>query len=136
MAATPHDSSGTTVSFGGQLSSVTDITVNNTDPGGDDTLDISHLGLADGDSVLTQARPLVGSSNDTGSEIQVEGIGSSAPSVGTEATLTISGGFGNYSGCARCTASSVRGTVNDVVRYSATFRFGIAVADGEICGGS
>lgn len=124
MATTPHTSGGTTVSFNGALSNVTDITVNNTDPSGDDTIDISHLGLADGDSVATQARPLVGSTTDTGTEIQIEGIGASAPSVGTEANLSISGGFGTYSDCARCTASSVRGTVNDVVRYSATFRFG------------
>lgn len=133
MASTPHDSSGTTVNFGGAISNVTDITVNFTDPGGDDTIDVSHLGLSNGDSILTQTRPLVGSSTDTGQEIQIEGIGATCPSAGTQDILSISGGFGSYSACARCTASSVRGTVNDVVRYSATFRFNIAVAAGETC---
>lgn len=124
MATTPHDGSGTTFSFSGTTYQATDITINNTDVGGDDSIDVSHLGLTSGSSVLTQARPLVGSTTDTGQEVQVEFIGTSAPTTGTEATLSISGGI-SLSGQARCTASSVRATVNDVIRGSATFRFGI-----------
>ncbi len=131
MASTPHDSGGTTFTFAGGTYTVTDITVNNTDVGGDDSIDISNLGQADGDNVLTQARPLVGSTTDTGTEVQIEFIGSSAPSVGTEGTLSISGGM-SYSANSRCTASSIRATVNDVIRGSATFRFGIAASGGGV----
>lgn len=124
MAATAHDGGGTTFSFDGSSYTVTDITINNTDVAGDDNIDISHLGLASGSNVLTQARPLVGSTTDTGQEVQIEFIGAGAPAAGTEASLSISGGM-SLSGQARCTASSVRATVNDVIRGSATFRFGI-----------
>jgi hypothetical protein len=123
MVATPHDGSGTTVTFDGASYTVTDITVNFSDAGGDDSLDVSHLGLASGDNVATQARPLVGGTTDTGTECQIELLGGGAPAAGTEATLVISGAI-SISDCSRCTASSVRATVNDVVRSSATFRVG------------
>ena len=123
MVATPHDGQGTTVTFGGSTYTVTDITVNFTDAGGDDSLDVSHLGLVDGSAVATQARPLVGGTTDTGTECQIELLGGGAPSAGTEAQLVISGAV-VVNACSRCTASSIRATVNDVVRSSATFRVG------------
>ena len=52
MADTPHDGSGTTLSFPNTAASnayvVTNIVYNLTDPGADDTIDISHLGLTTG----------------------------------------------------------------------------------------
>lgn len=127
MAGTAHDNGGTTFSFNGGDYTVTDITINGTDVSGDDSIDVSHLGLPAGSSVLTQARPLVGSTTDTGQEVQIEFIGGSAPGVGTEGSLSITGAL-SLSGQARCTASSIRATVNDVIRGSATFRFGISVS--------
>jgi hypothetical protein len=125
MAATPHDGSGTTLTFSGASYTVTGITYNRTDTQADDTLDVSHLGLASGDDILTQARPLVGSGNDTGKEITIDFIGSSAPAVGTEGTLDISGGI-SVSENSRCTASTITLAVNDVIRGSATFRVGVS----------
>lgn len=124
MAATPHDNTGTTFSFAGTTYTVTNISYNRTDTQADDTIDISHLGLADGSDVLTQTRPLVGAGNDTGKEIQIDFIGSSLPVPGTEGQLVISGGLtvNEYS---RCTASSVTLAVNDVIRGNATFRVGV-----------
>ena len=124
MVATPHDGSGTTVSFGGTSYTVTDITVNRTDVGGDDSIDVSHLGLTDGDNVASQSRPLVGSTTDTGVEVQIELLGSSIPTVGAYDTLTISGGL-SLSACSLCTAATQRATVNDVIRSSATFRYNV-----------
>lgn len=123
MVATPHDSSGTTVDFGGSSYTVTDITINYSDVGGDDSIDVSHLGLTSGSNVATQARPLVGGTTDTGTECQIELLGGTAPAAGTEAQLVIAGAV-SISACSRCTASSIRATVNDVVRSSATFRVG------------
>lgn len=123
MAATPHDSSGTTVTFAGTSYTVTGITYSrsNTEAGGD-TIDISHLGLTTGASVLTQTRPLAGTANgETGKEIQIEYIGTNAIAGGATGSLVITGGI-SISANATCMSSSVTLAVNDVIRGSATFR--------------
>ncbi len=66
---------GTTLTFAGASYSVTSITYSMTDVGGDDTIDISDLSLAEGDPVATMARPLTGSGSDTGREVSIEYIG-------------------------------------------------------------
>lgn len=124
MAATPHDGSGTTFTFAGTSYTVTNITYSRTDTQADDTIDVSHLGLTDGDDILTQARPLVGAGNDTGKEISIDFIGSSMPSPGTEGTLAITGGL-SLSEYSRCTAASVTLATNDAIRGNATFRVGV-----------
>jgi hypothetical protein len=121
MAATPHDSSGTTLTFPGFTGSVTNITYNLNNVSGDDTIDISHLGLTAGAAVLTKDRPLKGSATDTGREVQVDYIGSGVLSDGSTGTLAITGGL-SLSAVATVQSSSVTLAVNDVIRGSATFR--------------
>jgi hypothetical protein len=121
MASTPHDSSGTTLTFPGFTGSVTSISYNLTDVGGDDTIDISHLGLTTGASVLTQVRPLAGSATDTGREVSIEYIGSGVLSDGSTGTLAITGGL-SLSKVATVSSSSVTLAVNDVIRGSVTFK--------------
>ena len=121
MAATPHDSSGTTFTFAGTGYTVTSITYSLNDVTGGDTIDVSHLGLTTGSSVLTQSRPLQGSATDTGREVSIEYIGSSVIVDGTTGTLSITGGI-SLSKDATVASSSVTLAVNDVIKGSATFR--------------
>ena len=121
MAATPHDSSGTTFTFAGTGYTVTNIVYTLTDVNAADTIDISHLGQTAGSAVLTQDRPLTGAANDTGREVQIDYIGSSVISDGATGTLAITGGI-SLSKAATVSSSSVTLAVNDVVRGSATFR--------------
>lgn len=121
MAATPHDSTGTTLTFPGFTGSVTNITYNLTDVNAGDTIDISHLGLTAGASVLTQDRPLVGSADDTGREVSIEYIGSGVIADGSTGTLVIAGGL-TLSKAATVSSSSVTLATNDVIRGSVTFR--------------
>lgn len=123
MAVTPHDS-GTTFSFGGTNFTVTSITytIGSTGGGGNDAIDISHLGQTTGASVLSQSKPLVGSAGttDTGKSVSIEYIGNNVIAQNSTGTLTITGGVA-VSATATCNSSSVTLTVNDVVRGSADF---------------
>jgi hypothetical protein len=78
MAATPHDSSGTTLTVAGSTFTVTSITINFTDPGGADEIDISHLGQTTGETIVTIPTPLKGAVGDTGKEISFDYIGTDA----------------------------------------------------------
>jgi hypothetical protein len=124
MANTPHDGAqGTTLTFPGFTGSVTSITYSLTDINGNDVIDISHLGLTTGATVLTQKRPLKGNagSTDTGKTISVEFIGTGALAGGSTGTLSISGGL-SISENATVASSSLTLAVNDVIRGSAEFR--------------
>lgn len=124
MAVTPHDGSGTTFSFAGTTYTVTSITytIGSTGGGNTDAIDISHLGQTTGASVLSQARPLIGSAGttDTGKSVSIEYIGNAVIAQNTTGALTIVGGI-SVSATATCNSSSVTLTVNDVVRGSADF---------------
>jgi hypothetical protein len=119
--STPHSGSGTLLTFPGFTGSVTNITYTLNDVTGDDTIDISHLGLSAGASVLTLSRPLKGSATDTGREVQVDYIGTGFLSDGATGTLGITGGLA-LSASATVQSSSVTLAVNDVIRGNVTFR--------------
>jgi len=123
MATTPHAGSGTTFSFAGTSFTVTNITYSLSDvTGATEELDVSHLGLTTGASVLTMKKPLVGSTaGDTGKEITMDYHGSVPVVGGSTGTLTIAGGI-TYSGVATCSSSSVTATVNEVMKGTATFK--------------
>ena len=123
MAVTPHDSTGTTLTVAGSTFTVTSITVNFSDVSGEtDRIDVSHLGQAAGEELLTQARPLIGSaSGETGKELSFDYIGNTQLAGGTTGTYAITGGV-SLSGNATVLSSSVTLAVNDVVRGSATVR--------------
>ena len=122
MAATPHDSTGTTLTVAGSTFTVTSITINFTDPGGADEIDISHLGQTTGDTIATMPPPLKGAAGDTGKEISFDYIGTTQLLGGTTGSYAIAGAV-SLSGTA-CTVSSSSLTlaVNDVIRGSATVR--------------
>ena len=123
MSATPHGGSGTSLSFGGTTFTVTSLTVNFSDVSGEsDRIDVSHLGLTTGASVVTVARPLKGStSGETGKEVSFDYVGTSQLIGGTTGTLSIAGGT-SISGAATVVSSSLTLAVNDVIRGSATIR--------------
>lgn len=112
-------SQGTTLSFGGAVYTVTNITLNFSDVSGEtDRIDVSHLGQSTGSQVLTVKRPLIGdTSGDTGKECSFDYIGTSQLAGGATGTLS-----GPMSGSATVVSSSVTYSVNDVVRGSATLR--------------
>lgn len=123
MAATPHDSTGTTFSFGGTSFTVTNIVVTNTDPATQDLIDVSHLGLTAGNSVLTQTRPLTGSATDTGREIVVDYLGTNIiADASTGALVLVVGGSTAVSKNATVSSSTLTLATNDVVRGQVTFK--------------
>lgn len=123
MAYTPHDSSGTTLSFAGTTYTVTSITYSITDQAATDQIDVSHLGQTTGATVATLSRPLKGSAGDTGKEVSIEYLAASGTPIaqGSTGTLAITGGI-TLSVTATCKSSSVTLTVNDAVRGSAAFQ--------------
>jgi hypothetical protein len=92
MATTPHDGSGTTVTFSGFSGDVTGISYSES-AGGNNDIDISHLGQTVGETALSMSRPLKGGGGETGKEVQIDYIGSSVVEAGTSGTLSISGGL-------------------------------------------
>ena len=123
MAATPHDSSGTTLTVAGSTFTVTSITVNFSDTSGDDKIDISHLGQTAGETVLTQDRPLKGAaSGDTGKELSFDYIGTTQLAGGTTGSYAIAGGISLTGTACTVISSSLTLAVNDVIRGSATVR--------------
>jgi len=123
MAATPHDGAGTVFSFGGTAFTVTNIVVSNTDPAADDTIDVSHLGLTTGNSVLTISRPLQGSATDTGREVVVDYLGTNIIKDASTGTLVLTvGGSTAISAAATVSASTLTFATNDAVRGQVTFK--------------
>ena len=89
MATTPHAGAGTTFVFAGTTFTVTNITYSVSDVSGTtEELDISHLGLTTGATVLTMKKPLVGSAaGDTGKEVTMDYHGSVPVVGGSSGTL-------------------------------------------------
>lgn len=114
---------GVGFSFGGTTFTVTSITYSlGSTGGGTDLIDASHLGLTTGASVISLARPLVGTpGGDTGKSVSIEYIGTSPVSQNATGTLTITGPV-SVSATATCNSSSVTLAVNDIVRGSAEFQ--------------
>lgn len=119
MAVTPHDSSGTSLAFGGTTFTVTNVTLNYNDVR--ERIDISHLGQTTGSQLLSQDAPLVGTVDDTGVEISFDYIGKTELPGNTSGTLTMAGGLA-FTRAATVASSSVTLAINDVIRGSATLR--------------
>mgnify|MGYP001298973948 CR=1 FL=1 len=134
---TPHDGSGTTVTFQPQTTDNDGNVTSDGDPltfiatglvynmngsdSGEDDIDVSNLGQATGEEVLTQPRPLIASTTDeTGREFQLDFIGTAVPNDGQKGVLTITGKI-SWTGQAKVSSSSVTWAVNDVFRGQITF---------------
>jgi hypothetical protein len=123
MAITPHDSTGTTLSFDNVNYTVTSIIYNLTDPATEDTIDVSHLGLTTGNAILTQDRPLTGSATDTGREVVIEYLGKSIIADASSGVLAITVNNSAWlSKNATVASSSVTLATNDVIKGTATFK--------------
>lgn len=122
MATTPHDSSGTSFSFPGFTGTLTNVTWTVADNAGADNIDISHLGMTAGATVLTQSRPLKGAAGDTGKTVSIEFIGTGMLAQGATGTLSVSGPI-SISGAATCNSCTITLAVNDVVKGSAEFQY-------------
>ena len=119
---TPHDGSGTTVSFAGQTYKATSLTWTVNDISSDDNIDTSTLDQIKGEEVNSQPRPLIGDSgSDTGWELSFDYIGNTPITDGATGAVSVTGGV-TISGNGTCTSSSVTAAVNDVVRGNATIR--------------
>lgn len=124
MAATPHDSTGTTFSFASVNYTVTNITYTVADNNATDSIDVSHLGQTAGQTVLTLSRPLKGSAGDTGKEVTIDYLtnaGATPIAQGATGTLTIAGGI-TLSAGATCKSSTITLATNDAIKGSASFQ--------------
>lgn len=123
MAITPHDSTGTSFTFAGGGYTVTSIVYNLADPATDNTLDVSHLGLTAGSSVLTQDRPLTGNATDTGRQVTIEYIGKGIINDASTGTLVITHASVEFlNKPSTVVSSSVTFALNDVVKGQAVFK--------------
>ena len=125
MAATPHDGTGTTLRLGATLYTVTNIVISYADPTADqEKIDVSHLGLTAGASVMTQDRPLQGSTSDTGRTVQFDYLGTSIIADASTGTCSITTGSVNLLTGVAYTVNSSTLTLatNDAIKGQATIR--------------
>jgi len=127
MAATPHDGSGTTLRLGATNYTVTNIVITFADPTADqEKIDVSHLGLTTGASILTQDRPLQGSISDTGRTVQFDYLGKDIIADASTGTCLIAIGGTALSGFSSLAytvnASTITLATNDAIRGQATIR--------------
>lgn len=114
MAGT--SSQGTSFTFGVSVYTITSVSV---DLGQErERVSGAHMGLGPND---IEPVYYLHRSVDSLPTVQVEFIGSSAPSVDASGTLAVSGKLA-FSGPATCIASQVSASLGDLVRGSASFR--------------
>jgi hypothetical protein len=125
MADTPHDGTGTTLRLGANFYTVTNIVIQYNDPTADqEKIDVSHLGLTNGASILTQDKPLQGSTKDTGRSVQFDYLGKVLIADASTGTATIiTGGTTLLSGVAyTVNACTLTLATNDAIKGQATIR--------------
>jgi hypothetical protein len=83
--------------------------------------DVSHLGIISGLTRIFKKAPLADSP-----EVKIDFIGTSLPAVGTKKNFVLTGNFASLktSLCTKaiCTQASLKATVGDIVKGSATFK--------------
>jgi len=127
MADTPHDGSGTVLRLGANTYTVTNIVIQFTDPNATaEKIDVSHLGLTTGASILTQDKPLQGSLTDTGRTVVFDYLGKVLIADASTGTCSISVGgtaLSGFSGVAyTVNASTLTLATNDAIKGQATLR--------------
>jgi len=125
MADTPHDGTGTIIKLGATNYTATNIVITYTDPTADqEKIDVSHLGQTTGASILTQDRPLQGSTTDTGRQVQFDYLGRTIIADASTGTCLITvGGTALLSAIAyTVNASTLTLATNDAIRGQATLR--------------
>ena len=127
MADTPHDGTGTVLRLGANTYTVTNIVIQFTDPNATaEKIDVSHLGLTTGSSILTQDKPLQGSTSDTGRTVQFDYLGRTIIADASTGTCSITVGGTALTGFASVAytvnASTLTLATNDAIRGQATIR--------------
>jgi len=125
MADTPHDGTGTVLKLGATNYTATNIVITYTDPNaGAEKIDVSHLGLTTGASILTQDKPLQGSTTDTGRQVQFDYIGKTIIADASTGTCSITiGGTALLSAIAyTVNSSTLTLATNDAIKGQATLR--------------
>lgn len=122
MSTTPHSGAGTGFTFPGFTGTLTGLTWTVANNAGGDNIDISHMGLTVGASVLTLQRPLKGTAGDTGKTVSIEFIGTGMLAQGATGTLAVTGPVA-ISGSATCNSCTITLAVNDVIKGSAEFQY-------------
>jgi len=122
---TPHDGSGTVLSWRSTNYTITNVVVSMTDPTAtDDKINVSHLGQTAGETAKTLALPLAGaSSGDTGQSVQFDYIGKTLIADKETGTLSISiGGSSLLSRVGTVQSSTLTLATQDAIRGQATIR--------------
>lgn len=127
MSVTPHDGSGTVVSWKSVNYTVTNIVYNlGEQDNQQEAIDVSHLGQTTGQAIATISRPLSGSTaggGSTGREVTIEYLGKSVIADTETGTLAITHNGATFlSAVGTVASSSVTFALNDAIRGSATFR--------------
>lgn len=122
---TPHDSSGTILTWAGTVYTVSNIVVSFTDPTQDeDKINVSHLGQTAGETAKTLDLPLAGSpSGDTGRSVQFDYIGKSLIHDKGTGTFSLShAGATLLSVAGTCQSSTLTFATQDAIRGQATIK--------------
>ena len=122
---TPHDGSGTVLTFNGTPYTVTSVVVSATDPTAtEDKISVSHLGQTAGETAKTLDLPLAGAaSGDTGQTVQFDYIGKTIIADKETGTLAITvGGTSLLSRAGTVNSSTLTLATQDAIRGQATIR--------------
>lgn len=122
---TPHDGSGTVLTFAGTTYTVTNVVVSATDPTAEDEkINVSHLGQTAGETAKTLDLPLAGSvSGDTGQTVTFDYIGKTLIADRVTGTLQITlGGTTLIVRSGTVQSSTLTLATQDAIRGQATVR--------------
>lgn len=122
---TPHDGTGTVLTFAGTTYTVTNVVVSATDPtAADEKINVSHLGQTAGETAKTLDLPLAGSvSGDTGQTVTFDYIGKTLIADRATGTVAITvGGSSLLSRVGTVQSSTLTLATQDAIRGQATVR--------------
>lgn len=124
---TPHDGTGTVLTWAGTTYTVTNIVVSFTDPTAEeDQINVSHLGQTTGEQAKTLTLPLAGAaSGDTGRTVQFDYVGKTVIEDKATGTFSLTVGGSAISVLSKAgtvQSSTLTLTTNDAIRGQATIR--------------
>jgi hypothetical protein len=122
---TPHDGTGTVLTWKGTGYTVTNIVVSFADPAAEDEkINVAHLGQTTGETARTLDLPLTGSaSGDTGRSVQFDYVGRTLINDKDTGTLSITvGGTSLINSGGTVQSSTLTLATNDAIRGQATIR--------------
>lgn len=120
---TPHDGSGTVLTWKGTTYTVTNVVVTCTDANANEKINVAHLGQTVGETVKTLDYPLAGTGGDTGQSVQFDYVGKTLIADKETGTLSITIGGGNLlSRGGTVSSSTLTLATQDAIRGQATIK--------------